>query len=147
MQVQLSDHNFEDVNTMSWYYKDVVAAVNYGYINGYETTTTTTGEDGIPVTTTVKEFRPDQPITRQEAAKIIAAVLKAGIDEKKDIITSFADDSDIAAWADQSVQFLKDNNISNGYIENGKTVFKPLNKITRAEAVVMMGRAINVDVK
>ena len=138
---------FEDVNTMSWYYKDVVAAVNYGYINGYETTTTTTGEDGIPVTTTVKEFRPDQPITRQEAAKIIAAVLKAGIDEKKDIITSFADDSDIAAWADQSVQFLKDNNISNGYIENGKTVFKPLNKITRAEAVVMMGRAINVDVK
>lgn len=138
---------FEDVNTMSWYYKDVVAAVNYGYINGYETTTTTTGEDGIPVTTTVKEFRPDQPITRQEAAKIIAAVLKAGIDEKKDIITSFADDSDIAAWADQSVQFLKDNNISNGYIEDGKTVFKPLNKITRAEAVVMMGRAINVDVK
>lgn len=138
---------FEDVNTMSWYYKDVVAAVNYGYINGYETTTTTTGEDGIPVTTTVKEFRPDQPITRQEAAKIIAAVLKAGIDEKKDIITSFADDSDIAAWADQSVQFLKDNNISNGYIENGKTVFKPLNKITRAEAVVMMGRSINVDVK
>lgn len=140
---------FEDVNTMSWYYKDVVAAVNAGYINGYETTTTTTGEDGKLVTTTVKEFRPDQPITRQEAAKIIAAVVKHVnnedmIDEAKDIITSFADDSDIAAWADQSVQFLKDNNISNGYKENGKTVFKPLNKITRAEAVVMMGRAINV---
>lgn len=137
--------NFEDVDTISWYYKDVVAAVNAGYINGYETTTTTTGEDGKPVTTTVKEFRPNQPITRQEAAKIIAAVVNNGaIDETKDLITSFADDSDIAVWADQSVQFLKDNNISNGYKENGKTVFKPLNNITRAEAVVMMGRAINV---
>ena len=136
--------NFEDVDTISWYYKDVVAAVNYGYINGYETTTTTTGEDGKPVTTKVKEFRPNQPITRQEAAKIIAAVLKANIDEKKDLITSFADDSDIAVWADQSVQFLKDNNISSGYKENGKIVFKPLNNITRAEAVVMMVRAINV---
>ena len=82
-------------------------------------------------------------ITRQEAAKIIARMVKGEeVETDADIKTDFADDKEIANWADESVKYLKDNNISNGYVENGQTVFKPQANITRAEALVMLLRSV-----
>ena len=125
---------FEDVECGQWYYADVKAAALAGYINGYE--------DGT--------FRPNQPITRQEAARIIAKlhngadveIVEAdvnGNDVEKDTKTKFKDDLDIAVWADESVEYLTDNNIIKGYDGN---VFMPQNNIKRAEAVEMMARAV-----
>lgn len=51
--------SFSDVSASAWYYKSVLTAVNYGWINGYS--------DGT--------FRPDQPILRAEAAKIVNYML------------------------------------------------------------------------
>ena len=132
---------FSDVDGDAWYYGDVKAASDYGYINGYT--------DGT--------FKPDAPISREEAAKIIAAlhntalgnetsVETTGTDNKDvDVKTRFNDDASISAWADQSVEYLADRGIVNGYEEkvDGLTVnvFKPQGKISRAEAVVMMTRA------
>lgn len=129
---------FADVKAENWYYADVKAAARAGYINGYE--------DGT--------FRPDQPITRQEAAKIIAKLYDICNDSKEDTEktqvdingvlvhldtkTTFSDDSDIAVWADESVQLLTDKGVIKGYAGN---VFKPNNNITRAEAIVMLSRA------
>ena len=125
---------FNDVNPTDWYFKDVKIAAKCGYINGYE--------DG--------SFRPNQPITRQEAAKIIAKLHKGkdvevvekdinGKPVQKDIKTKFNDDLDIAVWADESVEYLTNEKIINGYEGN---VFKPQNNITRAEAIVIMSRSI-----
>ena len=125
---------FEDVECGQWYYADVKAAALAGYINGYE--------DGT--------FRPDQPITRQEAAKIIAKLHNGadveevaedinGVEVQLDTKTKFKDDLDIAVWADESVEYLTDENIIKGYDGN---LFMPQNNIKRAEAVEMMARAV-----
>lgn len=134
---------FADVDNNQWYGRDIYAAMEEGYINGYETSKVITDANGQTVTETVREFRPNQPITRQEAAKIIARMVKGEeVETDADIKTDFADDKEIANWADESVQYLKDNNISNGYVENGQTVFKPQANITRAEALVMLLRSV-----
>lgn len=133
--------SFSDVNENAWYYKEVKAAVRAGYINGYE--------DGT--------FKPNQPITRQEAAKIIAK-LHANKDAVGDVVeveitaedingnlvhkdtkTSFVDDEFIAVWADESVNYLKEEGIINGYEDN---TFGPSNDIKRAEAITMLSRAV-----
>lgn len=134
---------FADVDNNQWYGRDIYAAMEEGYINGYETSKVITDANGQTVTETVREFRPNQPITRQEAAKIIARMVKGEeVETDADIKTDFADDKEIANWADESVKYLKDNNISNGYVENGQTVFKPQANITRAEALVMLLRSV-----
>ena len=140
-EVEEVEVSFSDVNEDAWYYKEVKAAVRAGYINGYE--------DGT--------FKPNQPITRQEAAKIIAK-LHANKDAvggaveveitaedingnlvHKDTKTSFVDDEFIAVWADESVNYLKEEGIINGYEDN---TFGPSNDIKRAEAITMLARAI-----
>ena len=57
----------------------------------------------------------------------------------KDTKTSFKDDESIAVWADESVKYLKDADIINGYEDN---TFKPGNDIKRAEAITMLTRAV-----
>ena len=135
--------NFTDVNKEDWYYKYVAILACKGneFINGYL--------DGT--------FRPNQPITRQEAAKVLAKLHDVLNDGKgnietgrfdmsgnfihNDIKTKYDDDSIIAAWADESVKYLTDNNIVNGYKEENKELFKPSDEIKRAEALTMVFRA------
>lgn len=116
--VNARSENFPDVNKPDWYYKDVCIASNAGYINGYE--------DGT--------FRPNNPITREEAAKIVATVLNA----KGDRNLTFIDSDQISNWARESVDALSDNDIINGYEDN---TFRPQNNITRAETVQMLNQA------
>jgi hypothetical protein len=100
-----------------WYCDDVSIAVNAGYIVGYG--------DGT--------FRPNDPITRQEAAKIIGVLL--GIKDSGDVKTSFADDYAIPDWSDGYVQGLVDKGILSGY---GDNTFKPQNNIRRDEGVKIL---------
>ncbi|MFI3210240.1 MAG: S-layer homology domain-containing protein [Peptostreptococcaceae bacterium] len=146
---------FNDVVESNWHYKYIAALYNATnipgtIINGYE--------DG--------SFKPSGQITRQEAAKMIAAIydlqVKAlnttgvnavpyamdGVVEKivvvngqtihVDTVTNFKDDKDIAVWADESISALAKEKVIEGY-EDG--TFKPQNTITRAEAIVMLLRA------
>ena len=152
---------FHDVNSEAWYYKYITALYNEGgkgvIINGYTDST----------------FRPNDTITRQEAAKMIAQaiVIKGGKLDLREVAdengkvslvtttsttkevestivvngevidldskTSFKDDAEIKAWADASVENLKQKGIVNGYEGN---TFKPQNEITRVEALLMLTR-------
>lgn len=132
---------FNDIDNNQWYGKDIYAAVNAGYIKGYETSKVVTDANGESVVEIVREFKPNKPITRAEAAKIVATMLGA-IETDADVDTKFDDDAEIKNWADESVLFLKEKGIVNGTKENGKELFKPNNNITRAEAVVMLLRAV-----
>ena len=109
--------NFTDVNEDAWYYKDVCIGVREGYINGYQ--------DGT--------FRPNEPITREEAASIVRTI--TGLVENGS--SKFTDDNEIGSWAKKSVYALADNKIMSGYEDN---TFRPKNKITRAEAVATLSR-------
>ena len=115
-----SNISFKDINTKDWYYEDLRIAVKYGYINGYEDNT----------------FRADNPITRQEAMKIITT-LKNNKDSNLDKIYQYLDFREIDSWANEYVEGA----IEAGYIKGDENkLLKPKGNITRAESVTMLSR-------
>ncbi|WP_250675290.1 family 10 glycosylhydrolase [Paraclostridium ghonii] len=114
--------NFTDVSSSDWYYNEVRVAAKYGYINGYED----------------KSFRPNNPITRQEAMKIITT-LKNNKDENIDKIYNYNDFKQIEDWAKSYVEGA----IEAGYIKGDeKGNINPQGKLTRAESITMLDRLI-----
>ncbi|MEG1132378.1 MAG: N-acetylmuramoyl-L-alanine amidase [Romboutsia sp.] len=114
---EAGQENLSDINPSDWYYNDVCIGIKAGYINGYEDNT----------------FRPDSPITREEASKILATVINL----KGDGNLSFVDSNKISDWAKDSVDALSDNGMLSGYEDN---TFRPNNNMTRAEAVSLLSR-------
>ena len=107
--------NFKDVKTTNWFYNDLLIAMKAGYINGYEDNT----------------FRPNEPISREEACKILATVMNIKGDGK----LNFKDNNSIADWAKKYVDALEDISIIGGYEDK---TFRPKNNITRAEVVKIL---------
>lgn len=88
-------------------------------------------------------FRPNESITREEAAKIIARVgeiISLGSDEDEEE-PSFSDDDEISDWAKEYVKYAYKYGIVKGY-EDGS--FMPKNNMTRAETAVIMKRILEV---
>ena len=66
----------------------------------------------------MENFRPNDKITRQEVAVIVSKLVSGKVKETKIDVngtkvdkvvkTNFKDDETIAAWADQSVQYLNE---------------------------------------
>ena len=151
---------FNDVSKADWFYKYVAALYQ-------EKATTADGKENQSVIQGDGEnFRPNDKITRQEVAVIVAklqskkikeTMVQVGTDSKGnpimghvDVATKFKDDASIATWADESVSYLntvkyatvegKDKFVVEG--DNG--YFNPTQSITRAEALVMVQRAASV---
>ena len=115
--------NFKDINQKNWYYNDVCIAIKAGYINGYEDNT----------------FRPNNLITREEAAKIIVSI-KNQQDNTYDKLNTFPDKHLVSNWAKPYVEGA----IENGYLkgDNLKNL-RPTSRITRAESVTLLSRIEN----
>ena len=142
---------FNDVSKNDWFYRYVVALYNE------KVDKNKVNEESVIQGNGSELFNPNDEITRQEAAVIIAKLVKPithdvkkniGTNEKpvyvhQDVKTKFADDKDIATWADNSVKFLSEDGkeVIKGIKEGNKENFKPQNQITRAETLVMMNRA------
>lgn len=126
---ELSTLSFIDVKRTDWFYNEVAKAVKVGYVQGYGDNT----------------FRPNNLITREEAAKIIVTAF--GL-EYEDIskISSFTDSDKISNWAKKYVAILKSKKYITGYPDG---TFRPNNPITRAEAMKMIasisGQIININ--
>lgn len=107
------------------------------------------------------KFRPDDKISRQEVAVILAKMIS---EEDKDapvadvngnlvheiVETNFDDTKDIREWADNSVEFLSEHAAYEGtvgaddakyVVQGNENKFNPTQEITRAEALVMIERA------
>jgi N-acetylmuramoyl-L-alanine amidase len=119
---QEADISFTDVKSSDWYYKEVRKAVSKGYVTGYSDNT----------------FKPTNPVTREEAAVIVSRVkgLKANSTSN---LSKFKDAQDISSWAKEYVDAV----VAAGYITGYEdSTFKPKNNVTRAEAVVILSRAL-----
>ena len=104
------------------YYSDAIAyCYDQGYIGGYP--------DG--------SYKPEQSITRQEAAKIIAEALEL-TETTSDL---FTDDSRIDQWAEEYVYQCKAAGIFGGDADTGN--FRPTDAISRAETAKIMVEAYN----
>lgn len=116
-----SGANFPDVKPGTWYYGDVANATAAGYIGGYS--------DGT--------FRPNQTITRQEAAGVLVRLLKLTPDTGG--IDNFTDAGQIAPWARANTGAVVRAGLMKGMPDNS---FAPQKGISRAEAIVSLDRAL-----
>ena len=109
---------FSDVENDRWSYSYIKSAVALGIVNGVG--------DG--------SFAPDNPVTRQDAAVMIARLC-----EKKGIALSgkgaTADSDKIASYALESVEKLVGAGIISGF-EDGS--FRPAENLTRAQAAKLI---------
>lgn len=122
------DSNFKDVKTGDAFYNDMAIAKKAGYLVGLP--------DG-----TVK---PEEYMSRQEYAVIIARLLK--LDIKKDIAAAgkFKDAAQIPDWSRGAIGAV----VKAGYMEGSPdNRFDPAGAITRAQAVTVLERCYLDNVK
>ena len=118
----VKDPGFKDVNKNQWYYGYVAALANAGYISGFE--------DGT--------FRPNAPMTRAQAAKIIDLSYKLPLEAKTD--NPFKDVSN-SAWYVDHIRTLVENKVTKG---KTATTFEPNANVTRAQMASFVVRAENL---
>ena len=107
--------NFSDVNNSEWFYNEVQKSVASGFFSGYENNT----------------FRPNNPIKREEVAKVVSSAITSG-EVDGEGATLLSDYSTIQDWAKPSVNTV----YNKGYILGYPTgVYMPSKALTRAEAV------------
>jgi hypothetical protein len=122
---QEASTNFTDVKSTDWYAEQISRAKAAGYISGYE--------DGT--------IRPNNKISRQEVAAIMAQINKTSNPVSVDSLSKFKDASLIPTWAQEAIASVTASGIMSGYPDQ---TFKPQGFTTRAEAVVVINQALAV---
>lgn len=109
--------SFKDVSSKEWYYNDISKAVAAGYVSGYSDNT----------------FRPEQRITRQEAAVMLSRVIPISGSNKS--LSKYADYKNIESWARPSMEYI----VGKGYIgtySDGR--IHPMDNMTRGQAATII---------
>ncbi|PKM49502.1 MAG: hypothetical protein CVV02_15850 [Firmicutes bacterium HGW-Firmicutes-7] len=110
-----------DVKSSDWYYDEVRKAVAAGYITGYTDST----------------FKPNNKITRQEAANMISKVLPNYGSSTS--LSGMKDSGSIASWARNGVTAV----FARGYMKgDAKNMYRPEGALTRAEACAILTRLV-----
>lgn len=115
---------FDDVRNTAWFYTQVAAAVKAGYISGYADNT----------------LRPNNPISREEAAVIVSRLMELGKTDNAEA-RAFGDAGDIASWSLDAIGSLVKLKLLSGYPDGQ---FMPDKPLTRAEAVTLLNHAIKL---
>ncbi|HEY9063141.1 MAG TPA: S-layer homology domain-containing protein [Pseudobacteroides sp.] len=120
--------SFADVNGRHWFYKEVLTAKSLGIISGSSN----------------NYFYPNRPITREDAAVMIArtlmAVDKPAAGSKTDVLKGFKDLSKVSSYALPSIASLYSEKIITG---KEPDVLAPKANTTRAEAAVLLSRIVD----
>lgn len=111
---------FSDLDNSHWAYASVMKMVGLGILEGYG--------DGT--------FRPDEPITREQFAKILVLSLNMPLKEPKE--PTFADVSK-DSWAYKYIETAK--NYLTGYKVDGKLYFRGQNVAVREDMAVSIVKA------
>jgi len=88
---------FEDVQRTAWYAPELGTAIMNGVAKGFSD----------------KEFRPQDPITREQASKMLSNSFYTG--DLVDGTITFKDAGNIAIWAKPEVKALSEAAVINGY--------------------------------
>ncbi|MDD4564875.1 MAG: S-layer homology domain-containing protein [Eubacteriales bacterium] len=118
--------NFKDVNYASWYYNAVSTAVAVGYAGGYNDDT----------------FKPDSPISRQEAMVMLSRLLPSV--KKSGNLKIFSDYRSIASWATEAMAKMNGKGYIGAYSDK---LLHPADALTRAQtAKILSGILDNEDI-
>jgi hypothetical protein len=124
IQVETSQEiDFYDVSAKDWFYNEVRKSVAAGFFSGYDDNT----------------FKPNNPIKRQEAAKVVAGAITTGnIDGEG--ATLLKDYNTIQEWARESVNTVYNKGYILGYPDK---TYQPSKALTRGEAVKIIYEIID----
>ena len=109
---QTATLRFSDVPYAEWYYNDISKALAATYVAGYDDNT----------------FKPDSPITRQEAAVMISRLVPAYGTSGN--LKAYGDYSAIADWAFTAMQKVNGKGYIGAYDDG---LIHPADKLTRAQ--------------
>lgn len=112
---------FKDVAAGSWYADAVNWAAANKVVNGYEDNT----------------FRPDQAVTRQEAAAMLYRYIVKEKVEITETLTSFKDANTVQSWAREAFCWAVQNGVINGM---GDNLLVPDGTATRAQLATILYR-------
>ena len=107
---------FTDVKSSDWYSGDLAAAARTGWFSGMP--------DG--------SARPQETITRQEAAKLLVSMLQ---EKRPGSFVMFSDGREISDWARDYVETAGALGIIQGFPDG---TYRPTKALTRAETVKML---------
>ncbi|MFF2480161.1 carbohydrate binding domain-containing protein [Paenibacillus sp. NPDC058071] len=113
--------SFSDVEAGKWYAEHAAIGRSAGYISGYP--------DGT--------FKPNQPITRQEAAKMTASLFRVPAASAGEPLQAYADRGQVGAFAADSLGRLAAGGYLKGFTDG---TIRPLAPITRGEAITLLDR-------
>ena len=119
--------SFRDVKATDWYFGELMTAVSAGIVHGYD--------DGT--------FRPDDPVTREQVAAMLARALRAAGKaapaggQAEAALAGFADAGQVSGWARADLALAVQEGIVKGQTA---TTLAPRAGATRAEAAVMVAR-------
>ncbi|CAH8722112.1 fibronectin type III domain-containing protein [Paenibacillus melissococcoides] len=102
---------FRDIRKDAWYYPELRVAFSNGIVRGYNVFT----------------FRPDEPITREEATKMLGNV----VEQTGELALHFRDKAKISSWAKREIGILTAQGIVHGYPDD---TFRPKQLLNRAES-------------
>lgn len=117
-----SGTTFDDVSSFDWYYDCINALSSKAILLG----------DG-------RMFRPNEQITRQDAAVVVARALRF-LGKSYNGAAEFSDSAQISDYALDDIASMS----AAGVIVGSNNCFYPTNAITRGEAAVMIERAYNI---
>jgi len=115
--------SFSDVKENEWFYKEIQKSVAAGFFSGYENNT----------------FRPNNPIKREEVAKVVSGAMTTGNIEGEGA-TLLSDYNTIQEWAKVSVNTVYNKGYILGYPDK---TYMPSKALTRAEAVKIIFEIID----
>lgn len=104
----------------TWYTDAVLRLAAHGIMQGYES-----------------EMRPEAPVTREEAAVMLARALEISSEDAEK--PAFDDAADISDWAAQAVYAMAEKGYVNGFEDN---TFRPGGNMSRAEFVTVINNMI-----
>lgn len=113
------DLDFKDIKYEDWHYKYVSSAVAYGFITGFGDNT----------------FRPDQPVTRYQAAVMLERIIELKTTTGR---TSYTDSASVPAWAKDGVEFAAKSGFFDGFISD---TFSGDKAMSRGEAAAVLSAA------
>lgn len=114
--------NFRDVTYSSWYYNEVSIAIAAGYAGGYNDNT----------------FKPNSPITRQEAAVMLSRLIPEG--KKNGNLKSFSDSRYIEKWATEAMAKMNGKGYIGAYSDKK---LHPADPLTRAQTAKILSEILD----
>lgn len=99
-------------------------------------------ESGVIKGRTETTFDPTESVTRQELVSMLYRL--AGAPESKGDLKKYADEAEVFPYAKEAMSWAVENEIIQGFQENGKDLLKPTGTATRAQIATIIMRYVKM---